>query len=178
MRKSAGLWLVGFLAALVSCAAVQGQATPTKPGPEHARLKQLVGTWETTLKSGDEESKGTATYKMELGGLWLVEEFKGEFGGAPFQGKGLSTYDTTKKKYVLFWFDSLSTSTLIAEGDYDKDSKTQTLVGEIPAPDGKKQKVTLTTKMTDDDTMVFTMRGPGPDGKEIEVIKVTYRRKK
>jgi len=177
MRKSAGLWLSGFLASLVCCAAVQAQA-PTKPGPEHDRLKQLVGTWETTLKAGDEESKGTATYKMELGGLWLVEEFKGQFGGAPFLGKGMSTYDAAKKKYVLFWFDSVSTSTLIAEGDYDKDTKTQTLAGEIPAPDGKKQKVTLTTKMTDDDNMVFTMKGPGPDGKEIEVIKVTYRRKK
>ncbi len=178
MRKSAGVWLCGFLGSLVCCAAAQAQATPTKPGPEHERLKQLVGTWEATVKMGDEEVKGTATYKMELGGLWLVEEFKAALGGAPFQGKGLSTYDAAKKKYVLFWFDSMSTSTLIAEGDYDKDSKTQTLTGEIPAPDGKKQKVTLTNKMTDDDSMVFTMRGPGPDGKDIDIVKVTYRCKK
>src|SRR5262249_54225235 len=141
MRKTGWLWLIVWLASLVSCAAVQAQATPTKPGPEHDRLKQLVGTWETSMKAGDEESKGTSTIKMELGGLWLVEEFKGQFAGGPFQGKGMTTYDTTKKKYVLFWFDSMSTSTLIAEGDYDKDTKTQTLTGEMPGPDGKKQKV-------------------------------------
>ena len=177
MRKTGGLWLVGFVASLACWAAVQAQA-PTKPGPEHARLKQLVGTWETTMKAGDEETKGTATFKMELGGLWLVEEFKGEFAGAPFHGKGMSTYDVAKKKHVLFWFDSMSTGTLIAEGDYDKDTKTQTLMGEMAGPDGKKQKVTLTTKMPDDDNMVFTLKGPGPDGKDAEMIKVTYRRKK
>ena len=177
MRKTGGLWLVGFVASLACWAAVQAQA-PTKPGPEHARLKQLVGTWETTMKAGDEETKGTATFKMELGGLWLVEEFKGEFAGAPFQGKGMSTYDVAKKKHVLFWFDSMSTGTLIAEGDYDKDTKTQTLMGEMAGPDGKKQKVTLTTKMPDDDNMEFTLKGPGPDGKDAEMIKVTYRRKK
>jgi hypothetical protein len=33
------------------------------------------------------------TYKMELGGLWLVNHFKGEFGGAPFEGKELDAYD-------------------------------------------------------------------------------------
>ncbi len=37
---------------------------PTRPGPEHEHLKKREGTWETTMKFGDQASKGTATFKM------------------------------------------------------------------------------------------------------------------
>jgi hypothetical protein len=40
-----------------------------KPGPEHEILKKKEGTWLTTMKAGDMESKGTVTFKMELSGL-------------------------------------------------------------------------------------------------------------
>src|SRR5437763_8089398 len=81
---------------------------PAKPGPEHELLKKRVGTWDTTLKAGGMENKGTVTYKMELGGLWLVGSLKSDLGGEKFYGKGLDTYDARKKKYVSVWFDSMS----------------------------------------------------------------------
>ena len=62
---------------------------PPKPGKEHDHLKRLVGTWDAETESG----KGTMTYKMGLGGLWLIGDFEGEFGGMKFQGKFLDTYD-------------------------------------------------------------------------------------
>jgi hypothetical protein len=93
---------------------------PPKPGPEFDHLKTLVGTWDASVKMAGGESKGTMTYKMELGGLWLVGNFEGEFGGQKFQGKGLDTYDAAKKKYVSIWVDSMGTTPMITEGGYDK----------------------------------------------------------
>src|SRR5262245_33879755 len=80
---------------------------PPKPGPEHEHLKQLEGTWDGTVKAGDQESKGTMTYKM-MGGFWLTSHFEGDFGGQKFEGRGIETYDPEKKKYVSAWSDSMA----------------------------------------------------------------------
>ena len=45
---------------------------PPKPGKEHDHLKRLVGTWDAETEYGT----GTMTYKMGLGGLWLVGDFE------------------------------------------------------------------------------------------------------
>src|SRR5262249_1249321 len=84
-----------------------------KPGPEHERLKKLEGTWDATVKTEQGESKGTMIYKMDLGGLWMVSDFKGEFGGQKFQGKGFDGYDPMKKKYVSVWVDSMSIAPML-----------------------------------------------------------------
>src|SRR5262245_49061633 len=73
---------------------------PPQPGPEHKKLKELEGTWDATIKMGDQESKGTMVWKSDLGGLWLYSEFQGEFAGMKFTGKGFDSYDPIKKKYV------------------------------------------------------------------------------
>src|SRR5215510_4460053 len=71
--------LVG-MAVVLAAPAARAQDFP-KPGPEHELLKKWVGTWDTTMKMQGAESKGVATYKMELGGLWLASTYEGEFGG-------------------------------------------------------------------------------------------------
>jgi len=151
---------------------------PPKPGPEHEQLKQMEGTWDATVKMMGQESKGTMKYKMGIGGLWLTSHFEGDFGGMKFEGRGLDTFDTNKKKYLGVWADSMSTSPMIMEGDYDKESKTLTMSGKGPGPDGKPVKYKSVVKMIDDDTMEFTMSGPGPDGKEGVVLTISYKRKK
>src|SRR5260370_32379708 len=98
------LLVVVFVASVLAVPAAVAQEPP-KPGPEHALLKRNEGTWDTTVKFGKDESKGTMTYKMELGGLWLVGEFKGKYMDKPMEGKGLDTYDPAKKKYVSIWLD-------------------------------------------------------------------------
>src|SRR4051812_26600951 len=82
---------------------VSGQEPVVRPGPEHERLKQLAGTWDTTMTYGGMASKGTCVYKMEVGGLWLTSAFEGEFAGQKFSGRGLDSYDAGKKKYVGVW---------------------------------------------------------------------------
>jgi hypothetical protein len=117
-------------------------------------------------------------YKMDLGGLWLVSEFEGEFGGLKFKGRGLDTYDAAKKKYVSVWADSMSTTPMMMEGTYDEKAKTLTLAGEGPGMDGPKTKYKSVLETKDDDTMLFTMSSPGKNGKDEVMINITYKRKK
>jgi hypothetical protein len=146
-----------------------------KPGPEHLVLKALEGTWETSMKAGGMVSKGTATYKMELGGMWLAGSLKSDLFGQKFQGKSLESYHPAKKKYVSVWVDSMSTAPVIMEGTYDKEKKTMTMSGEGPGMDGKATKYRSVSKMPDADTIEMTMWiGDGKDS----MFTVTYKRKK
>ena len=148
-----------------------------QPGPEHAGLKEMEGTWDATVKSQGGESKGEATYKVGLNGLWLFEHFKADFGGMTFEGRGVTSYDPAKKKYVGVWIDSMSASPFVSEGTYDKATKTLTMVGNMPTPDGKAARATMTTVSKDADTKVFTLRSAGPEGKEAEMLQITYKRR-
>jgi hypothetical protein len=169
MRK---LGAVAFACCLaVSAARAQ---EPAKPGPEHEGLKKYVGTWDATMKMMGAESKCTAVYKMDLGGLWLASTFDGEVFGAKFQGKGMDTYDAAKKKYVALWCDSMSTSPMVMEGTMD-DKKVLTMTGESPGPDGKPQKTKSVTEWKSDDHFVFHMYMG--DAKE-PAFTIEYKRKK
>jgi hypothetical protein len=148
---------------------------PAKPGPEHDVLKKHVGTWDVTMKMGGADSKGSSTYKMELGGLWLTSTFEGEVFGQKFQGRGMDTYDAAKKKYIGIWCDSMSTSPLVLEGTFDAVSKTLTMTGDGPGQDGKTQKHKTVTKWVDDDNIHFDMFvGDGKD----PMFTILYKRKK
>src|SRR5215207_4827332 len=110
--------VVAAVLVVAAAAGVSGQE-PVRPGPEHERLKQLAGTWDTTMTYGGMASKGTCVYKMEVGGLWLTSAFEGEFAGEEFSGRGLDSYDAGKKKYVGVWVDSMITTPMLMEGTYD-----------------------------------------------------------
>jgi hypothetical protein len=157
--------------------AAQAQDLP-KPGPEHARLKQIEGTWDATVKMNGQESKGTMKYKMGLGGLWLIADFEGDVGGMKFQGHGLDSYDAGKKKYVSVWADSFSTTPMTMEGTYDEKTKTQTMVGEGAGMDGPHTKFKSVIEFKDANTMAQTMSTVGKDGKDNVMLTITYKRRK
>ena len=131
-------------------AAVAAQGGPAKPGPEHEKLKKFEGQWDATVSFAGGESKATATYKLGLGGFWLQHTFKGEFGGAPFEGRGITGYDPHKKKYVSAWADSMEPNLTLMEGTFAEDGKTYTETGEGYGMDGKLQKM----------KSVFEFKGP------------------
>lgn len=169
MRMIAAVTMAALLA--TSTFAQEGP----KPGPEHKALKSREGNWETTMKAGPMEHKGTVTFKMELGGLWLAGTLESELFGQKFTGKSLDSYDPVKKKYVSIWVDSMSTSPVNMEGNYDKEKKTLTMTGEGPGMEGKTTKYKSISKMPDDDTIIMTMYiGDGKD----PAFTVTYKRKK
>ncbi|MBM3879552.1 MAG: DUF1579 domain-containing protein [Verrucomicrobia bacterium] len=162
-----------FLAALG--AAAQGVPTPT---PQHALLKRQAGEWTTTIKSPEGESNGTLSSKLECGGLWLSSDFRGEFAGQKFQGRGLDGYDPAKQKYVSVWVDSMSTQLMLFEGTYDDAKKTLSMKGDGPGPDGTPAKYRNETRFVDDDHLTFTMYLVGADGAETKMMTIEYVRKK
>jgi hypothetical protein len=155
-------------------AAVRAQQPPA-PGPEHKRLAELVGTWDTTMTYGGMTSKGMCVYKMEVGGLWLTSAFEGEFAGQKFSGRGLDSYDAGKKKYVGVWVDSMTTTPMLMEGTYDAAKKTLTMTGDGPSPDGKTAKFKAVSTMPDPDTIDFKMYVG--DGQE-PGFTILYKRRK
>jgi Protein of unknown function (DUF1579) len=165
------------MAALAVASFGRGQALP-RPGPELARLKQFVGTWDASAKIGGQEAKGTMTWKMDLGGLWLISDYEGEMLGQKLQGKGMDTYDPIKKKYIGVWADSMSTSPMISEGSFDADGKTLTSIGDGPGADGKPTKYKSIARFKDKDTILFTLSSPDKDGKDEVIAEFRYARKK
>jgi hypothetical protein len=163
-----------LLAVGAAPAAAQG---PAKPGPEHEMLKKFEGQWDAAVSFTGGESKATATYKLGLGGFWLLLNFKGEFGGAPFEGRGVMGYDPNKKKYVSTWIDSGEPFLTMTEGRFDKEGKTFTETGESVGMDGKPQKIKSVYEFKDKDSFVFTMYKVA-DGKDEQLLKITYTRKK
>jgi hypothetical protein len=149
---------------------------PAKPGPEQEVLKKFEGNWDATVAFSGQEAKGQSVYKLGFGGLWLTQDFQGDFGGMKFEGRGTTGYDPIKKKYVGTWIDSMSPSLAIMEGEFSKDGKTYTETGEGPGPDGKPAKMKNVCEFKDNNTMVFTMYMVN-DGKEQEAMKITYKKK-
>ena len=168
-------WLCpAALAVVLAVPSVRAQEGP-KPGPEHEYLKKMEGNWDLTMKFGDMEDKGTVTYKMELGGLWLVSNLESTMFGGKFYGKGLDTYDPTSKKFLSYFFNSMGTRPVAMEGTYDKEKKILTLAGDAPGPDGTPMKYKSTSEMPDDNTIKFTMwMGDAKD----PAFTITYKRKK
>lgn len=167
--------LLGAVVALNTPARAQ---QPPTPGPEHEILKKMEGNWTAKVVMGEDKSDATATYKMELGGLWLLSNFSGELGGLKFQGHGMDGWDPAKGKYVSVWIDSMSSTPLLLEGTYDRARKTMTMFGEGPGPDGIKVKHKAVTQFMDADHHTFTMFMVTAEGAETKMVTVEYTRKK
>lgn len=178
-----------FALALASAAAAQdkppaGMPPLPQPGAEHAILKADEGTWEATVEilappgaPAPPPSKGTETNTL-LGGMWLVTDFKADMMGAPFAGHGIAGWDSVKKKYVSVWTDTMSPAIMTGESTYDAAKKTMTGYMEGPDMSGKIAKMKAVSEWKDADTRVFTMYNPGPEGKEVPSMRITYKRKK
>jgi hypothetical protein len=152
-----------------------------KPGPEHQTLMASVGTWDAVVEMMGKDGKPTKDKAVSevtaIGGLWVIDDFKGSMGGADFHGHGATGYDPAKGKYVGTWIDSLSTSVMFMEGTYDAAKKTLTMSGMGPGMDGKPVMHRMVSTDKDANTRVFEMFAPGPDGKEMKIMTITYTRR-
>jgi hypothetical protein len=161
-------------------AAAQGPPIP-QPGPEHAILREDVGTWDASIEmlmpgapSGP-PSKGVEVNTIGCNGLCLSTDFKGQVMGMPFQGTGVTTWDPQKKKYVGSWSDSMTAGLATTEGSWDAAKKT--LNSTMTTPDGAGGTVTLRSVVEyAGGKRVFTLYMPGPDGKEVPSMRMTYTR--
>ena len=159
----------------------QGPPAP-KPGPEHEILKMDAGTWDAVVEfvpgpgAPPATSKGVEVNTMGCGGLCLISDFKGEAMGSAFHGHGITTWDPVKKKYVGSWTDSMSQGIMVGEMTYDAAKKQATGWMEGNDMSGKVMKTRSVVDYTANGR-VMTAFATGPDGKEMQVMKITYTKK-
>lgn len=154
---------------------------PDTPGAEHKKLTAHAGKWTAAMEYMGEDgkpatSKGMSVVKAGPGGLWVIDDFEGDFAGMPFVGHGTTGFDKTKGKYVGTWIDSMSSSQMLLEGSYDASGKVLTMTGMAMGMEGKPVQHRLVTTDKDANTRVFEMFMPGPDGKEMKMLTITYTR--
>ncbi|HWT17097.1 MAG TPA: DUF1579 domain-containing protein [Patescibacteria group bacterium] len=152
------------------------------PGPQHERMAKQAGAYVITIKSWSAPGappttdQGKVTRRMLLGGRVMIEESEAAMGGQPFSGVGLSGFDNVSGKFWSTWNDSMGTGLMVAEGDCD-DRGSCTFHGSWNDPITKgKTHARMTTTWTDANTEVFAMFIPGPDGKDMLMMEITYRR--
>jgi hypothetical protein len=154
------------------------------PGAEHAILKTFEGNWNVSsrswMKPGDKEQQSTGTSSMTwvLGGRFLRQDYKGDWGGQTFEGFGFVGYDKMKKEYVSVWLDNVSTSIFHSSGQYDAATKTIKDSGTFSCPmTGKKDEwFRAEWKIVSNDEHVYSMFMKDPEGKEFKMMEMTYKR--
>jgi hypothetical protein len=179
-----------FLAAVFSVVLVAGvsaQEVPIFPQPtkEHQWLQQFVGEWDTTAegKMGPDQPaitcKGTAKSRM-LGGFWLLTESDNEMMGVKINALQTIGYDSTKKKYIGTWVDSMLNHLWEYEGSVDATGKKLTLEAEGPnmLSPGKTAKFRDEYEFKSPDHIEATSSMQGEDGKWVQFMVGQLRRKK
>ncbi len=96
------------------------------PGPAHARLSALVGTWDVQLttwaKPGDPpmRSRGFAVVEPLFGGLFVAERLEGLAGEAPFVELSWTGFDPAGKSYQHARLGSGAAALRMLEGTFDE----------------------------------------------------------
>jgi len=165
-------------------AAMEAWQKASTPGPQHKQLAEMAGTWEVTIKSFEgggepQVSTGKASRKMIMGGRYLKEDYKGTYMGQPFDGMGLTGFDNALKKFTTVWIDSMSTGVGVGSGEMDSTGKILTTSMTYSDPmTGKATTMRQILKRESKDLETFEIYGPGPDGREVKMMEMTYKRVK
>lgn len=101
-------------------------------------------------------------------GRWLVLR-------TPVPGLGITGYDKVKKKYVGIWIDTMSTSMMHTEGEFNEAANTLTEIGETNSPMGE-MRMKMVCKHENKDKFLFTMYRLMPDGSENKMMEIVYTR--
>jgi len=164
-------------------AAMEIMAKAATPGEAHKKLDALAGKF--TVKSKmwmdpskpPEESDGSTERKWIMGNRYLQESYQGKFMGQPFDGMGIQGYDNVTKKYFGSWIDSGGTGMTLAHGSMN--GHTIKYKGMMSDPmSGKEIPYTMSVAITDNDNHKLEMWGPGPGGKEMKWMEMSYTRVK
>lgn len=153
------------------------------PGEAHKALEPLSGKFDVKVKSWNdpskppEESAGKSERKWIMGGRYLQEDFQGTYGGQPFTGMGVMGHDNVTGKYFGSWIDSMSTSMMVSHGSMKGPSISYSGMMSDPVS-GKQVKSTMSITIKGPDAHLLEMWGPGPGGKKMKMMELSYSRSK
>ena len=166
-----------------SAAEMEAWQKSMTPGPEHESLAKFAGDWTFTNKAWmapgqpPMESTGTMHGEATYGGRYLVEDWKGEMMGQPFEGHGVTAYNNVSKQYENTWYDNMSTGIWFSTGSCDAKGVC-TFAGDSWDPmSGKKVSMRSVLSWEDASTFKMLMYGPGPDGKEYQMMEIVAKKK-
>ncbi len=154
-----------------------------KPGPEHARLSQTIGTWKvacTCWMSGDttpKKSTGTAKVTSIFDGRYAREEFSGEFDGKAYEGIGTMGYDRAAKQFVSTWYDNMGTGIIRTTGPAVTGNANLELRGEMICPMNGSTTLRQVYSYGTDDRHTLTMYNTN-HGKENKTMEIVYTRER
>jgi hypothetical protein len=164
-------------------AAMEAMQKASMPGEGHKKLAPLAGKFSVVNKSWmdpskpPEESTGTAERKWIMGDRYLQESYEGSFMGQPFTGMGIQGFDNVTKKYFGTWIDSMSTSATLSTGSASGNAiKYKGMMSD--AMSGKEVPYSMNLAITDNDHHTLEMWGPGPGGKQVKWMELSYTRVK
>ena len=159
-------------------------AKAAAPGEYHKMLEAMAGKYTATVKywtaegQPPVESKATSDNEMILGGRYLQQNYKGDFRGAPIEGRGIVGYDNVGQRFMAMWVDSASTDVLMTEGTADAAKKTIKANGTFKdSLTGKQGRMRTVTELTDADNIKYELYKTR-NGKEGKVLEVIYTKAK
>ena len=134
-----------------------------KPGPEMAKLKAMVGTWniEETMESGPMgpggKGRGVSHITLGPGGLSIFIDYHSTGGHMKgYIGHGVVAWDGEAKAYKQIWTDNMVPMIMVSTGHWDGDKLVVTSEGTMMGKPFKGQD-TLTGIGTDTFTLVSEM---------------------
>jgi hypothetical protein len=147
------------------------------PGPEHARLTALSGTWDVELTFWFQPgtpvvtTKGTSTIQSLLGGLFIEERIEGLLNGTPFTTLSWTGFNTSTHEYEATRIASTNTIRIAENGVWDEQSRHFELKGSYQlAGDTWTQRTVI--QPISADTMVvasYLSFGKVPEWKAVEI---------
>ncbi len=156
-----------------------------QPGPEHARLMKLAGTYDVACTmwmdpaAAPMQSKGKAVFTPILGGYHLRQEYTGDMMGQTFTGVGTDSFDRVQGKYVATWVDSMNTGSMLLTGTSSDGGKTIEFRGECSCPmEGGMMPTRSVVTHSDDTHFTMTMFNTRKGQKEQKAMELVYSKTK
>jgi len=154
-----------------------GASTRFAPGPEHARLTAMAGTWDVEMTfwfqpgSPPLVTKAVSTIRPLLGGLFIEEKIEGTLNSAPFTTLAWTGFNTSTHMYEATRIASTNTARIAETGAWDESARRFELKASYPlAGDTWTQRTVI--EPTSANTMVATSYlsfGKVPEWKAVEI---------
>ena len=113
-----------------------------------------------------------SSHKMILGGRFLELKQKGKMMGMDYESIYTIGYNTIDHTFSMTTITNMGTGTLALQGEWDENTRTATLYGQLTNPVSKQTiNVKQTITLLDDDTLLiesFDKEGDNPEKKTVQ----------
>ena len=155
------------------------------PGPEQARLNDLVGTFDVTIsiwvtpKSVPITSSAAAVSKWVLDGRYVQTSLSGYVDGQAYNAIGYAGYDNAGKVYQASWMDNDSTAQTWYQGGFTPGSKMAVMTATTVSPvSGKREPIELRLTIDKAGNHVTELWGTGGGKTVFKMMELRYVRSK